>query len=89
MLALGHVDNPMHIEAHFLRITAPVIVAEAVVVFAVVRRIEAVVTTAHGEFVFEEGVGGVLDLLVCASLESAMALEICLKFHGYMIEAGA
>ena len=61
-LALGHVDNSVHVEADLLRVCRPVLVAEAVLVLAVVGCDERVVARADGALIHLECVGRVLDL---------------------------
>lgn len=50
-LALWHVDYAMHIEADFFGAGGPGLVAEAVLVFAVVTGVEAVITGGDGAVV--------------------------------------
>ena len=61
-LALGHVDYSVYVEADLLRVRGPVLVAEAVLEFAVMGRGERVVAGADRTLVDFECVGGVLDL---------------------------
>jgi len=61
-LALGHVDNAVNVEADLLRVRGPVLVAEAVLEFAVMGCGERVVAGADRALVDFECVGGVLDL---------------------------
>lgn len=52
----------MHVKADLLRVCGPVLVAEAVLVLAVVLCRERVVARADGALVDLEGIGGILDL---------------------------
>lgn len=61
-LALGHVNDSVHVKADLLRVRRPVLVAEAVFEFAVVGCCERVVARADRALVDFEGVGRVLDL---------------------------
>lgn len=63
-LRLRHVDNPMHVERHLLRVRRPAFVAEAVRVPAVTGRGERIVIRRHGLFRVLAVVGGIEDLSI-------------------------
>ena len=46
-LALGHIDYTVHVERNLLAVRRPVLIAEAVGVSAIHRRVEGVVARAH------------------------------------------
>ncbi len=61
-LRLWHIYYPMHIERNLLARSRPMLVAEAVDVFAVVFGFEAMVAGGDGAFVNLVAACGVLDL---------------------------
>ena len=61
-LALRHIHYPMHVEADFLCRCRPMLVAEAVDVFAIGVGVEAMVAGGDGAEVMEIVTAGVLDL---------------------------
>ena len=63
-LALRHIHDAVHVEAHFLGMAGPVLVAEAVGVLPVFLRLEAVVARCDAGFVHFVCVGWVEDLCV-------------------------
>jgi len=70
-LRLRHIDDAMDIKRDFLGRRAPMVVAEAVEVFAVVLGIEGVVARRDAAFVDLVGIVGVLDLWSAKAHESA------------------
>lgn len=61
-LGLGYVDDAVHVEGDFLGVGAPVLVVEAVGVFAVFGGGEGVVAAGDAAFVDLVAAGGGLDL---------------------------
>lgn len=61
-LRLRYIDDAMNIKRDFLSRRAPMVVAEAVEVFAVVLGVEGVVARRDAAFVDLVGIVGVLDL---------------------------
>jgi hypothetical protein len=61
-LGLRYVDDAVHVEADFLCVRAPVLVVEAICVFAVLGRREGVVAGRDAALVDLVASGGSLDL---------------------------
>ena len=61
-LRLGYVDDAVNVERNLLGVCAPVLVVEAVDVFAVLGRMERVVAGGNAALMDLEAAGGSLDL---------------------------